>query len=64
MERQFRSLKTEWVLTQCYLSAVQAEQYIARFLRQRYKWQRPHQFKGGLPPAIAEEKLKPVSGIS
>jgi hypothetical protein len=30
---------------------------------QRYNWQRPHQFNGGLPPAVAEEKLNAVSGI-
>jgi putative transposase len=29
----------------------------------QYNWQRPHQFNKGLPPAIAEEKLKTVSGI-
>ncbi|TCQ82996.1 putative transposase [Pseudomonas sp. JUb52] len=64
MERLFRSLKTEWIPTQGYLSATQAQQDIGRFLMQRYNWQRPHQFNGGLPPAIAEERLKPVSGIS
>jgi len=64
MERLFRSLKTEWVPTTGYLSAVQAKQDIGRFLMQRYNWQRPHQFNGGLPTAMAEEKLKPVSGIS
>jgi len=64
MERLFRSLKTEWVPTLGYLSAAQAQQDIGRFLMQRYNWQRPHKFNGGLPPAMAEERLKPVSGIS
>ncbi|WP_158249342.1 hypothetical protein [Amnimonas aquatica] len=30
----------------------------------RYNWIRPHQFNDGLAPAVAEEKLKAVSGIS
>jgi len=33
-------------------------------LMQRYNWQRPHQFNGGLAPAVVEEKLNAVSGIS
>ncbi|TBU96738.1 IS3 family transposase [Phytopseudomonas dryadis] len=64
MERLFRSLKTEWVPTVGYMSAALARQDIGRFLMQRYNWQRPHQFNGGLPPAVAEEKLNAVSGIS
>lgn len=64
IEQLFRSLKTEWIPTLGYLSATQAQQDIGRFLMQHYNWQRPHQLNGGLPPAIAEERLKPVSGIS
>ncbi|WP_447595618.1 IS3 family transposase [Aquipseudomonas campi] len=64
MERLFRSLKTEWVPSVGYMSAALAQQDIGRFLMQRYNWQRPHQFNGGLPPAVAEEKLNAVSGIS
>jgi len=64
MERLFRSLKTEWMPSMGYMSATQAQQDIGRFLMQRYNWQRPHQFNDGLPPAVAEERLKPVSGIS
>ena len=64
MERLFRNLKTEWVPSVGYMSAAQAQQDIGSFLMQRYNWERPHQFNGGLPPAIAEEKLNPVSGIS
>jgi putative transposase len=30
----------------------------------RYNWQQPHQFNGGMPPAVAEEKLNSLSGIS
>ena len=47
-----------------YLSASLAQQEIGRFLMQRYSWQRSHQFNSGLPPAVAEEKLNVVSGIS
>ncbi|QPG61924.1 IS3 family transposase [Pseudomonas sp. BIGb0427] len=64
MERLFRSLKTEWVPTVGYMSASLAQQDIGRFLMQRYNWQRPHQFNSGLAPAVAEEKLNTVSGIS
>lgn len=64
MERLFRSLKTEWVPTVGYMSASLAQRDIGRFLMQRYNWQRPHQFNAGLPPAVAEEKLNAVSGIS
>ncbi|WP_156160253.1 IS3 family transposase [Pseudomonas sp. 2(2015)] len=64
MERLFRSLKTEWVPTVGYMSASLAQQDIGRFLMQRYNWQRPHQFNSGLAPAVAEEKLNAVSGIS
>jgi putative transposase len=45
------------------MSAALAEQDIGRFLLQRYNWQRPHQFNKGLAPAVAEEKIKAVSGI-
>nr|WP_150777104.1 IS3 family transposase [Pseudomonas fluorescens] len=64
MERLFRSLKTEWVPSVGYMSATLAQQDIGRFLMQRYNWQRPHQFNSGLAPAVAEEKLNAVSGIS
>ncbi len=64
MERLFRSLKTEWVPSVGYMSAALAQQDIGLFLMQRYNWQRPHQFNGGLPPAVAEEKLNAVSRIS
>lgn len=30
----------------------------------RYNWIRRHQHNDGLPPAVAEENLKTVSGIS
>jgi putative transposase len=62
MERLFRSLKSEWIPG--YMSGALAKQDIGRFLMQRYHWRRPHQFSKGLAPAIAEEKLNLVSGIS
>jgi len=64
MERLFRSLKTEWVPAVGYMSASLAQQDIGQFLMQRYNWQRSHQFNSGLAPAVAEEKLNAVSGIS
>lgn len=64
MERLFRSLKTEWIPTVGYMSASLAQQDIGRFLMERYNRRRPHQFNKGLAPAVAEEKLNLVSGIS
>jgi len=64
MERLFRSLKTEWIPTVRSMSAALAQQDIGRFLTERYNWRRPHLFNEGLAPAVAEEKLNSVSGIS
>jgi len=64
MERLFRSLKTEWVPTLGYATIDEAHRDISHYLMHRYNWLRPHQFNDGLPPAIAEEKLKPLSGIA
>jgi putative transposase len=46
------------------VSASLAQQDIGRFLMERYNWRRPHHFNEGLAPAVAEEKLNSVSGIS
>ncbi|XXF08306.1 IS3 family transposase [Pseudomonas sp. D2-3] len=62
MERLFRSLKTEWVPTVGYMTTALAEQDIGRYPMQRYNWARPHQHNGFVPPAVAEERLNPVSG--
>lgn len=64
MERLFRSLKTEWVPGTGYMTAQEAHRDISHYLMHRYNWLRPHQFNDGLAPAVAEEKLKTVSGIS
>ncbi|WP_270173325.1 IS3 family transposase [Pseudomonas aeruginosa] len=63
MERLFRSLKSEWVPSTGYLTAQEAQRDISHYLMHRYNWIRPHQFNGGLPPAVAEEKLNPLSGM-
>ncbi|GEM_PF-833858 len=62
-QRLFRSLKTEWVPSLGYATVNEAQRDISHYLMNQYNWQRPHQFNKGLPPAIAEEKLKIVSGI-
>ncbi|RKF98321.1 hypothetical protein CKA44_29295, partial [Pseudomonas aeruginosa] len=36
---------------------------ISHYLMHRYNWIRPHQFNDGLAPAVAEEKLNPLSGM-
>ncbi|VVD79724.1 transposase [Pandoraea communis] len=64
MERLFRSLKTGWVPSTGYMSAGEALRDISHYLMQRYNWIRPHQFNNGAAPAVAEEKLNAVSGIS
>ncbi|HFX0589504.1 TPA: IS3 family transposase [Pseudomonas aeruginosa] len=63
MERLFRSLKSEWVPSMGYLTAQEAQRDISHYLMHRYNWIRPHQFNDGLPPAVAEEKLNPLSGM-
>lgn len=63
MERLFRSLKSEWVPSTGYRTAQEAQRDISHYLMHRYNWIRPHQFNDGLPPAVAEEKLNPLSGM-
>ncbi|UTR20196.1 IS3 family transposase [Pseudomonas aeruginosa] len=63
MERLFRSLKSEWVPSTGYLTAQEAQRDISHYLMHRYNWIRPHQFNDGLSPAVAEEKLNPLSGM-
>lgn len=64
MERLFRSLKTEWVPSVGYMTVRDAQRDVSHYLMHRYNWQRPHQFNGGMAPAVAEEKLNFVSEIS
>ncbi|MDM4798054.1 IS3 family transposase [Pseudomonas aeruginosa] len=63
MERLFRSLEVGWVPSTGYLTAQEAQRDISHYLMHRYNWIRPHQFNDGLPPAVAEEKLNPLSGM-
>jgi len=46
------------------MNASLAQQVIGQFLIQRYNWKRSHQFNGGLPPAVTEERFNTVAGIS
>jgi putative transposase len=64
MERLFRSLKTEWVPKTGYGLASEAHRDISHYLMHRYNWLRPHQHNAGMAPALAEQKLNAVSGIS
>ena len=63
MERLFRSLKSEWIPGTGYMTLAEAHRDISHYLMHRYNWVRPHQFNEGMPPALAEKKLNPVSGI-
>lgn len=47
-----------------YMSAALVQQDIGRLLMELYNWRRPRQFNESLAPAVAEEKLDSVSGIS
>ena len=64
MERLFRSLKTEWVPNTGYHSLQKAEQDISYYLMDYYNWQRPHSYNEMTAPAVAEEKLNLLSGLS
>ena len=64
MERLFRSLKTEWIPPTGYMTAREAQRDISYYLMHRYNWIRPHQANDGLPPAVAEKKLNPLSGMA
>ncbi|MBD8828557.1 hypothetical protein IFU31_18870 [Pseudomonas sp. CFBP 13602] len=64
MERLFHSLKTYWIPTMGYMSAALAKQDIGRYLMQQYNWRRLHQFNRGSTPAVAEEKLNSLFGIT
>lgn len=64
MERLFRSLKTEWVPSLGYSNYQEAEKDISYYLMNYYNWRRPHSRNQMVAPAIAEEKLNLLSGIS
>lgn len=64
MERLFRSYKSEWMPAEGYAVAQQAQRDISFYLMERYNWIRPHTHNGAQPPAVAEEKLNLLSGIS
>ncbi|MBT6265801.1 MAG: IS3 family transposase [Halieaceae bacterium] len=64
MERVFRSLKSEWIPSMGYPTMREAKRDISHYLMSYYNWERPHQYSGGLAPAVAEEKLNSLSGNS
>lgn len=64
MERLFSILKSEWILSTGYLTTLEAQRDISHYLMRRYNGSRPHQHNDGLPPALAEEKLNPLSGMN
>ena len=64
MERLISSLKTEWVPGSGYVNAEIAQEDISLSLMHHYNWLRLHQFNDAMSPAVAEEKLNTVSGIS
>lgn len=63
MERVFRSLKSEWMPTTGYRSAIETEHDVSYFLINYCNWERPHQSNDGLLPAKAEKLTKKVSGF-
>lgn len=63
-ERLFRGLKTEWTPDVGYPDLAAATRDIGSYLTGYYNWERPHVHNQGLASAVADEKLKTVSGIS
>ncbi|MCS8367668.1 IS3 family transposase, partial [Pseudomonas aeruginosa] len=55
--------KSDRVPSTDYLMTREAQRDISHYLMHRYNWIRPHQFNDGLPPAVAAEKLNPLSGM-
>jgi transposase InsO family protein len=47
-----------------YRSILDARKDVGDYLMDYYNRQRPHTFNGGMPPVVAEEKLKILSEIS
>ena len=60
MERMFRSLKTEWILSAGYRNLAEAQADIADYLMRYYNQVRPHSYNGYLTP-IESERLLQVS---
>ena len=62
MERLFRSYKSEWMPSEGYRLFAHAKKDIGCYLMDYYNSYRPHQANNGMSPAVAEEKLKLLSG--
>jgi putative transposase len=63
MERLFRSLKSEWIPAVGYKRCASTTGY-QPVPDRAIQLAAPHQFNEGLAPAVAEERLNSVSGIS
>ncbi len=63
MERQFRSLKTDWISVTGYLIQAQAKKDTCHYLMSCYNRQRHHQANDGQSPVNAENRLKPMYGM-
>jgi putative transposase len=68
MERLFRSLKTEWILTSGYCSFSEAKHVINDYIIGYYSEFRPHSYNGGLTPNESEYRYrkyyKPVAKMT
>lgn len=62
MERVFRSLKTEWVPKNGYVSVHHAIKEVSYYLITYYNTQRPHHYNHGLTPVQTEKQLYQLSG--
>ena len=60
MERVPRSFKSEWMPKQGYCDLHD----IGRYLMSYYNKQRSHSYNAGLPPELAEKRLKKLAGNS
>lgn len=59
-----RSLKSEWVPVNAYMTKLEAQRDISFYLMDYYNWSRPHQFNYVIAPANAESLSNLLTGNS
>jgi putative transposase len=58
MERFFRSLKIEWVLTTGYRTFIEAENAVFKYIIRYYSEVRQHSYNGGLIPTESDKRYE------
>lgn len=62
MERVFRSLKSEWIPAEGYLTEELTREDIGAYVMGYYNESRPHQWNDGLSPTVRERQPNLLSG--